>query len=138
MYCRNCGKQIDDKAVVCVHCGVPPKAEKKFCHSCGVQTQANQILCTKCGVALSAGKQKSKITAGLLALLLGGFGAHKFYLGYTTEAVITLAAVWGGLILLGIPTFIMGVIVFIEGIMYLTKSDEEFEATYVNNKKGWF
>jgi TM2 domain-containing membrane protein YozV len=138
MYCRNCGKQIDDKAVVCVHCGVPPKAEKKFCHNCGVQTQPNQILCTKCGVTLSAGKQKSKITAGLLALLLGGFGAHKFYLGYTTEAVITLVAVWGGLILLGIPTLIMGVIVFIEGIIYLTKSDEEFEATYVNNKKGWF
>ena len=82
MYCRNCGKQIDDKAVVCVHCGVPPKTEKKFCHNCGVQTQPNQILCTKCGVTLSAVKQKSKITAGLLALLLGGFGAHKFYLGY--------------------------------------------------------
>jgi TM2 domain-containing membrane protein YozV len=138
MYCRNCGKQIDDKAVVCVHCGVPPKAEKKFCHNCGVQTQPKQILCTKCGVTLSAGKQKSKVTAGLLALLLGGFGAHKFYLGYTTEAIITLAAVWGGLILLGIPTVIMGVLVFIEGIIYLTKSDEEFEATYVNNKKGWF
>ena len=138
MYCRNCGKQIDDKAVVCVHCGVPPKAEKKFCHNCGVQTQPKQILCTKCGITLSAGKQKSKVTAGLLALLLGGFGAHKFYLGYTTEAIITLAAVWGGLILLGIPTIIMGVIVFIEGIIYLTKSDEEFEATYVNNKKGWF
>ena len=53
MYCRNCGKQIENKAVVCVHCGVPPMSEKKFCNNCGADTQPNQTTCTSCGVALS-------------------------------------------------------------------------------------
>jgi TM2 domain-containing membrane protein YozV len=139
MFCRNCGKQIDDKAVVCVHCGVAPKSEKKFCNNCGMETQSNQIVCTSCGVALAKSKgEKSKVVAGIFAILLGGFGAHKFYLGYTTEAIITLVVMWGGLILLGIPTLVMAIIVLIEGIIYLTKSDQEFQQTYVDNKKGWF
>ncbi|NCC61574.1 MAG: NINE protein [Verrucomicrobiae bacterium] len=139
MYCRNCGKQIDEKAVVCVHCGVPPKLEKNFCNNCGTATKPNQTLCTSCGVALAGSKgEKSKIVAGLFALLLGTFGAHKFYLGYTTEAIIVLVTVWGGLILAGIPTLIMAVIVLIEGIIYLTKSDQDFQNIYVDNKKGWF
>ncbi len=139
MFCRNCGKQIDDKAVVCVHCGVPPKLEKGFCNNCGILTKPNQTLCTNCGVILAGSDgEKSKIVAGLFALLLGWFGAHKFYLGYTTEAIIVLVTVWGGFILAGIPTLIMAVIVFIEGIIYLTKSDQDFQNIYVYNKKGWF
>ena len=139
MYCRNCGKQIDDKAVVCVHCGVPPKSEKKFCNNCGTETQPDQTVCTNCDVALAGTKgEKSKIVAGIFAILLGGFGAHKFYLGYTKEAIITLVVMWGGLILLAIPTLIMAIIVLIEGIIYLVKSDQEFQEIYVENKKGWF
>jgi TM2 domain-containing membrane protein YozV len=141
MHCRNCGKQIDDKAVVCIHCGVPPKSEKKYCSNCGTETQSNQTICTSCGVALSAGGasgEKSKVVAGILAIILGSFGAHKFYLGYTTEAIIILAAFWGGLILFGIPTIIMSIIVLVEGIIYLVKSDTEFQQTYVDKKKAWF
>ena len=139
MHCRNCSKEIDNKAVVCVHCGVPPKSEKKFCDNCGTTTQANQTLCTSCGVALSGSKgEKSKIVAGVFALLLGGFAAHKFYLGYTTQGIITLVTIWGGLALFGIPTVIMGIIILIEGIIYLTKSDQDFQHIYVDNKKGWF
>lgn len=139
MYCRNCGKQIEDKAIVCVHCGVAPMSEKKFCNNCGIETQPNQVVCTSCGVALvGTTEEKSKIVTGLFALLLGGFAAHKFYLGYTSEAIITLVIMWGGLILLGIPTVVMTFIVFIEGIIYLTKSDKEFQEIYVDNKKGWF
>ncbi|WP_413702474.1 hypothetical protein ACLKMH_16425 [Psychromonas sp. KJ10-10] len=43
-----------------------------------------------------------------------------------------------GFILLGIPSMIIGVIAFIEFIMYLTKSDEEFEQIYVQGNKPWF
>lgn len=139
MYCRNCAKQIDDKAVVCIHCGVPPQSGNIFCQNCGEQTEENQVVCTKCGVAVSASKgDKSKVAAGIFALLLGGFGAHKFYLGYTAEAIITLIVMWGGMFLIGIPSIIMAIIVFIEGIIYLTKSDVEFQEIYVNSKKGWF
>lgn len=53
MYCRNCGKQIEDKAVVHLHCGVVPMSEKKFCNNCGIETQPHQVVCTSCGVVLS-------------------------------------------------------------------------------------
>lgn len=70
-----------------------------------------------------------KVIAGILAILLGGFGVHKFYLGYTKEGVIQLLL---SLVCIG------GIIGIIEGIIYLTKSDAEFVATYVTGRKGWF
>ncbi|EJM74309.1 TM2 domain-containing protein [Pseudomonas sp. GM55] len=79
-----------------------------------------------------------KIPALLLAFFLGAFGAHKFYLGYTKQAMIMLLVFLFGWILLGIPSFIIGIIAFVEFIIYLTKSEEDFEQTYVVGKKGWF
>jgi len=75
--------------------------------------------------------ESKRSTAGIFALLLGGIGVHKFYLGYTTEGILQ--------ILLTIFTCGLGGIVpMIEGIMYLTKSDQEFVTTYQVNRKGWF
>lgn len=76
-----------------------------------------------------------KLIAGLLGIFLGGLGIHKFYLGYTKEAVIMLCV---SLLTCGIGSPVMGVIGLIEGIMYLTKSDEDFQAIYVDGHKGWF
>ena len=74
-------------------------------------------------------QKDKKLVAGLLAILLGSFGVHKFYLGYTKEGVIQLLL---SLVCIG------GILGLIEGIIYLTKSDDEFVATYVVGKKGWF
>jgi RNA polymerase subunit RPABC4/transcription elongation factor Spt4 len=52
MFCRNCGKKINEKAEICVNCGVRPLAERKFCQECGAETKQNQELCVKCGVRL--------------------------------------------------------------------------------------
>ncbi len=82
--------------------------------------------------------EKSKLVAGLLALFLGGLGVHKFYLGYTQEGVIMLLGSTLGCLLLFLGPVAMGVISLIEGITYLTKTDEQFEATYVQGHKGWF
>ena len=97
MFCRNCGKEVDEKAVVCVSCGVPPNTEKKFCSNCGVKTEDNQAMCVKCGVAFSASLSgssstgvKSKTIAGILGIFTGAIGGHKFYLGYIKEGVILL------------------------------------------------
>jgi TM2 domain-containing membrane protein YozV len=76
-----------------------------------------------------------KIPAGVLGILLGAFGIHKFFLGYTKEGVIMLLVT---VLTLGLGGFIMSVIGLIEGIVYLTKPDEEFVSTYVTGKKGWF
>ena len=82
-------------------------------------------------------QNKSKVAAGLLAIFLGGLGIHKFYLGYTTQGIILLlVTILGALLLIG--PLITGVISLIEGIIYLTKSDEDFYNIYVANKKEWF
>ena len=79
--------------------------------------------------------QKSKMVAGLLGIFLGAFGVHKFYLGYTKEAVIMLVI---SLLSLGTLAAIVELVGFIEGIIYITKSDEDFQAIYVDGHKGWF
>ncbi len=139
MYCRNCGKEVDEKAVACPACGVPPRTEKKFCHNCGVETQPSQVLCVKCGVSLGGGAGgKNKIAAGVLALTLGTFGGHQFYLGNTGSAVIRLIVSIIGFVAFSIPTLVMAIIAIIEGIRYLTMEDHVFESQYVTSKKGWF
>lgn len=77
-------------------------------------------------------EDNKKIAAGLLAILLAPFGIHKFLLGYTTEGIIWLAI---SLCTCGTVTALLGLI---EGIIYLTKSDQEFYQTYQVNKKAWF
>ena len=81
-----------------------------------------------------AGADK-KIAAGICGILLGALGIHKFILGYTKEGVIMLLVT---ILTLGFAGFIMGIIGLIEGIIYLTKSDEDFVNTYITNKRGWF
>jgi len=81
-----------------------------------------------------AGAEK-KIAAGICGILLGALGIHKFILGYTKEGVIMLLAT---VLTCGIAGGVMGIIGLIEGILYLTKSDEEFVKVYVQGKKGWF
>ena len=78
---------------------------------------------------------EKKLAAGICGILLGCFGVHKFVMGYTMEGVIMLLVT---LLTCGIGSPIMGIIGLIEGIMYLSKSDEEFVSTYVRQKKGWF
>ncbi len=79
-----------------------------------------------------------KIAAVLFAFFLGALGAHKFYLGYTKQGVIMLLVFIFGFILLGIPSLLIGIIAFIEFILYIVKSDEEFEQTYIIGNKPWF
>ena len=142
MHCRTCGKEVAENAVACMSCGCDPRKGDKFCPNCGAEVSAAQVVCVKCGVALkhSAGGgdcdgKKDKTVAALLAIFLGALGVHEFYLGNNTSAIIRLAITlltcgWGGAIL--------GIISLIEGVIYLTKSDEEFQVIYVKGHKEWF
>ncbi len=76
-----------------------------------------------------------KIAAGICGILLGGFGIHKFVLGLTNAGVIMLLVT---VLTCGFGGAIMSVIGLIEGIIYLTKSDEDFYQDYAVNKKAWF
>ena len=89
---------------------------------------------------------EKKLAAGVLAILLGSLGVHKFYLGYPKEGIILLLST---LIILPILTLItcgfasafypvVFIIPIVEGIIYLTMKDEHFDNTYIKNKKPWF
>ena len=87
----------------------------------------------------SAGGDNKKILAGILAIVLGGFGVHKFILGYNKEGFILLGVtIILGAITCGIGASAAWIIGLIEGIIYLTKSDEEFYNTYQVGSKPWF
>ncbi|MBN2643573.1 MAG: TM2 domain-containing protein [Victivallales bacterium] len=81
-----------------------------------------------------AGADK-KIAAGICGILLGGLGIHKFILGYTGAGLVMLLV---SILSLGFLAWVMSIIGLIEGIIYLCKSDEDFVATYVDNRKTWF
>lgn len=78
---------------------------------------------------------EKKVTAGVCGILLGALGIHKFILGYNTEGIIMLLV---SLLSCGILAPIMSIIGLIEGIIYLSKPDQDFVNTYVTSKKGWF
>lgn len=87
----------------------------------------------------SAGGDNKKLLAGILAIVLGALGIHKFVLGYQKEGIIMIAVTLVlGIFTCGIGASLMGLIGLIEGIIYLTKSDEEFYNTYQVGKKPWF
>ena len=98
--------------------------DEKFCHECGAVIRARAEICPKCGVrqhGVSAPGSKSKIAAGLFGILLGGFGIHKFYLGMPGQGILYIIFCW---------TFIPAIVGLIEGIVYLTMSDEAFAQKY--------
>src|SRR5918992_1332883 len=121
------------------------------CPTCKSQNIAGSGLCANCGTPLplapmpmqhvAQGKipgAEKKIAAGICGILLGGFGVHKFILGYNTEGIIMLVAwVVGMFLTCGIASIAVGIVGLIEGIIYLTKSDEEFVRTYIQGKKAW-
>ncbi len=73
--------------------------------------------------------ESKRILCGVLAILLGSWGVHKFVLGQTTAGIIMLLLFCTG---------ISGIIGLIEGIIYLTKTDEEFHRIYEVENKAWF
>lgn len=139
MFCRNCGTQLDDRAVACLKCGANPRAGVSYCWHCGKSTAPAAVVCVSCGVALSAVRinlrAENKIAAGVCGILLGSLGIHKFILGMTGAGLTMLLVT---VLTCGIGGMVMHVIGLIEGIIYLTKSDDEFVRTYVDGKKAWF
>lgn len=101
------------------------------------QTQVLTVPSTQTASVRRTDSEKGRLAAGLLAIFLGGLGVHKFYLGYTGAGVaMLLISIFGAVILIG--PILMGLCGLIEGIIYLTKSDEDFQRTYVWGDKPWF
>ncbi|UAL11881.1 NINE protein [Caulobacter segnis] len=95
-YCLGCGKTLHKSAPTCPHCGAP---------------QAD----------VAPAGNKSRVVAIVLALLLGGIGGHKFYLGRVGTGILYLLFCW---------TFIPSIVAFVEAIIYITMSDQAFAKKY--------
>jgi TM2 domain-containing membrane protein YozV len=87
-------------------------------------------------VIAPSSSDKNRIVAALLALFLGHLGVHKFYLGKTNAGVIMLVCGTIGWILI-LPGLINMLIAFIEFVIYLVKSDQDFYRDYVVGDRTW-
>ena len=136
IYCTHCGEKIPAGADYCIKCACPVKTGKAFCKNCGEPLKGEQVFCLKCGKSVEAAAaprielvqlgsfsqiSQRRLAAILFAVLLGSFGAHKFYLGRIGLGTLYFIFCWTG-----IP-FILGII---EGILYLTMSDADFDKKY--------
>lgn len=136
-FCANCGSP-DQSGAFCSNCGAQPNpaAANDWTSedSPDFQQQMGQPVPQQAYSPFGSPPmpiESKKTLAGVLGILLGGLGIHKFVLGYTTEGILA--------IVITIFTCGFGAIIgLIEGIIYLTKSDEEFIRTYQLNKRGWF
>lgn len=103
---------------------------RKHCYACGSVLDVRAEICPKCGVRQPsvagmtpspAKGERNRTSAALFALLLGGVGAHKFYLGQRSAGVLYLAFCWTGVPML---------VALVEGVQLLGMSDADFTAKY--------
>ncbi len=125
MYCRHCGKELGDWAMVCGACGCRVGDGSRYCDTCGAPVAGDQKTCGACGNSLEKLSMRAKtvgsknrVTAGLLAVFLGGFGAHSFYLGYKKKAIMQIIVT---LCTLGLG----GIWGLVEGIMLFCNAEEK-------------
>ncbi len=132
MFCKNCGAEISDESLFCTSCGSKQSDQP----STNAKTDAAPVPPT---VTATVVGDKNKVAAGILGILVGSLGIHKFYLGYTSQGLIMLlVTILGSIITFGIAAGVMAIIGLVEGIIYLTMSDERFNEVYVVGRKGWF
>lgn len=125
-YCTQCGAPIPDTALKCEYCGAAnPKATQAQPQATYQQPYQPQPQVVYVQQPVNTERLnwpvKSKIIAAILALLLGGLGVHKFYLGQTGLGILYLIFCW---------TFIPGILAFIDAIVLFCSSDENFEIKY--------
>ena len=104
--------------------------DEKFCSECAAVIKTKAVICPKCGCPQTAGftpqavaQQRNKNTAGLVAMLLGGLGIHKFYLGQPKQGIFYMIFFW---------TFIPALLGIVDAIKLFGMNADEFNRTYNN------
>ena len=95
MFCKNCGKEMNDNQAICLNCGVKTGEGSAFCSNCGGAVAPGAEVCMNCGVAIkkagaAAGDLggKDKIVMALVAFFVGGIGIHNFMMGETKKGIV--------------------------------------------------
>lgn len=126
-YCTKCGSVNDEAAQYCASCQAllsPVSTGYQPMQSVNQGAQGAMVDWQSLGA-------DKKIVVGICGIVLGGFGVHKFILGYTNEGIIQIVITF-------LTCGVGSIVGLVEGIIYLTKSDEDFVRTYIQNKKAWF
>jgi TM2 domain-containing membrane protein YozV/ribosomal protein L40E len=153
-FCFSCGAILHHSAYSCPKCGATQPSDSfgpttshqstsivqssskhqtllpnhVYCRGCGAAIHESAAHCPKCGAEQYEGgqtglskKSKDRVTAALLAIFLGSFGAHRLYLEHIGLGILYFIFFW---------TWIPGIVGLIEGIVYLTMSDQQFWSKY--------
>ena len=100
--------------------------EMVACRGCGKELHKSAPACPHCGAIQRTKRYKSKTAAGVLAIFIGGFGVHRFYLGQW----------WGIFYLLFFWTWIPGLISLVEGLVFLCSNGEKWDKKYNEGISG--
>ena len=111
--CKECGNLISENATACPKCGHPTNDE--------ISPRPNYMV-------NNYASNKSKTTAGILALLLGGIGIHYVYCGKALPGFVFLLLFWTG---------IPAILAFVQAIMMFTMTQEQFYYKYVNTPSSF-
>ena len=117
MFCRKCGKPIDDGQEYCEECKSAMGMNNQVTNQ-AVNTNNTNANYTN-NASNTNTQQKSKMAAGLLGIFLGSLGIHNFYLGYTGKAIAQLLI---SVLSCGILAFASAIWGLIEGVLILTGS----------------
>lgn len=134
MRCPYCDNSVPHNVVQCPSCGAAITPQNTATQNVNPGQPVNSM---QPNIPAVPKTNKNRITAGLLALCLGALGIHKFYLGYNTAGIIYLLCGTIGWVI-GFPGLAVMALAVIDGIIYLTKTDEEFYRVYVEGRKEWF
>ena len=135
IFCSNCNAEVRQGSKFCAKCGTV--IEKKLSNEITSKDRLSGSKTSTVNDSAEISDLKSKrLSAGLCGILLGGFGIHKFILGYNQQGYIYLGAFiatfcFGGFLLVSL-------LALVEGIIYLSMPIDQFKRTYIENKKEWF
>lgn len=110
-FCSHCGNAVSPMAAACPQCGHPVATQQATGQPLGSQPGVGQPLSNPYAPI------KSRVTAGVLGILIGGIGVHKFYLGKAGLGLVYILFCW---------TYVPAIIGLVEGIIYLTQTDQDF------------